>query len=538
MRSIRNIKGQLRGNRDGNVGVSFALMAPVLVGFVGIGLEVGLWYKTQMDLQSTSDAAAMAGARQVAAAAANGAAVDLADIIDAVSQSATVNGCTEDKCCWLETPTTFKTNADLSSDNGVSVVAKSRQSYMFSALFLASGAEEANLTDAEQLCGPLAITATGRSAYEFPTSTTTTTTYETTTSTSGGSPGCVLGLDTTAMYTVSLNNNANLNCGIVSNSRCQGPDSGLCTLDSPAPECHATNDPQCNASTTSADASSVKMQNNAYVGSSSNLAGVQSAGKIYLANNAKVWGTTYANASQVADPYASLSVSVPTASVAHTVTGSGTSGSPYAVSVASGSCSTASITYKNNKYVHIAPGCYNGWDFSNNVVVTLDAGTYYVKSALTMGNNATLNATGGTTIVVSGLTLDVGNNATWNITAPGTYSDATPYQGIAIMSDPADDTNITHKFDNNAVLNVKGAIYFRNQIMYFENNAGSDSDGCLQLIGRRVLFDNNANVVIGHNCTGIGITDFTYGQTVTTITTPVTTTTTTTDTSAPTIETK
>ncbi|CAK0773047.1 hypothetical protein WCLP8_4940025 [uncultured Gammaproteobacteria bacterium] len=337
----------------------------------------------------------------------------------------------------------------------------------------------------------------------------------------------MLGLDTSAMYTISMNNNANVNCGVVSNSRCQGPSSALCTLDSPAADCHATNDPQCGASLSATNASSVRMENNAYVGASSKPAGVQAAGKIYLANNAKIWGTQAANSTQVTDPYAALTVTgVPTTTVAATITGSGSSGSPYLVSIPAGKCSSDIITATNNKYMTISPGCYGGWDFGNNAVVKLSAGTYYVTTKLLTGNNAVINATGGTTIVIAGTgsnsyALSVGNNATWNVTAPATLSTATPYPGIAIMSDPAAATNITHKFTNNATLNVKGAVYFRKQVMYFENNAGNNPNGCLQLIARRVLFDNNANVVIGHTCTGIGITDFTYGQTVVTTTTQV-----------------
>jgi len=39
-----------------------ALMMPILVGFIGLGVEVGLWFQNKRDLQTIADAAAIAGA--------------------------------------------------------------------------------------------------------------------------------------------------------------------------------------------------------------------------------------------------------------------------------------------------------------------------------------------------------------------------------------------------------------------------------------------------------------------------------------------
>ncbi|MBI2978324.1 MAG: hypothetical protein HYY38_05770 [Rhodospirillales bacterium] len=44
----------------------FALMLPILIGFIGLGVEVGLWYKERRDLQAAADAAALAGAYELA----------------------------------------------------------------------------------------------------------------------------------------------------------------------------------------------------------------------------------------------------------------------------------------------------------------------------------------------------------------------------------------------------------------------------------------------------------------------------------------
>jgi len=44
----------------------FALMLPILIGFLGLGVEVGLWYNERRNLQAAADAAALAGAYEVA----------------------------------------------------------------------------------------------------------------------------------------------------------------------------------------------------------------------------------------------------------------------------------------------------------------------------------------------------------------------------------------------------------------------------------------------------------------------------------------
>ena len=54
------------GDRRGVIVVMFALMLPILIGFLGLGVEVGLWYKERRDMQAAADAAALAGAYELA----------------------------------------------------------------------------------------------------------------------------------------------------------------------------------------------------------------------------------------------------------------------------------------------------------------------------------------------------------------------------------------------------------------------------------------------------------------------------------------
>lgn len=49
--------------------VTFAIAAPVVIGFTGLGVEVGSWYVYQRRLQNAADLSAIAGAVEVAYAA-------------------------------------------------------------------------------------------------------------------------------------------------------------------------------------------------------------------------------------------------------------------------------------------------------------------------------------------------------------------------------------------------------------------------------------------------------------------------------------
>jgi len=53
-------------DRRGVVGVALAVLLPVLVGFAGIGIEVGLWFAVQRQNQSAADAAALSTALEYA----------------------------------------------------------------------------------------------------------------------------------------------------------------------------------------------------------------------------------------------------------------------------------------------------------------------------------------------------------------------------------------------------------------------------------------------------------------------------------------
>ncbi|MFQ5765083.1 MAG: pilus assembly protein TadG-related protein, partial [Rhodospirillales bacterium] len=56
----------LARDRRGVIVVLFALLLPIMLGFIGIGVELGYWFMQHRDLQAAADAAAIAGSYELA----------------------------------------------------------------------------------------------------------------------------------------------------------------------------------------------------------------------------------------------------------------------------------------------------------------------------------------------------------------------------------------------------------------------------------------------------------------------------------------
>ncbi len=63
--------GKLFKNREGATAVIFALSAPVMVGFLGLGAEAGYWYFSYQNLQSAADLGAYTAAMELRSGASN-----------------------------------------------------------------------------------------------------------------------------------------------------------------------------------------------------------------------------------------------------------------------------------------------------------------------------------------------------------------------------------------------------------------------------------------------------------------------------------
>jgi Flp pilus assembly protein TadG len=64
--SVPPIWARFSRDRRGAVAVAVAILLPVLIGFAGIGIEVGLWFAVQRQNQSAADAAAISAALEYA----------------------------------------------------------------------------------------------------------------------------------------------------------------------------------------------------------------------------------------------------------------------------------------------------------------------------------------------------------------------------------------------------------------------------------------------------------------------------------------
>lgn len=253
---------------------------------------------------------------------------------------------------------------------------------------------------------------------------------------------CILALDPTVAQAMYLSNNA-----VIAN-------------------------PNCGAAINSTSSSALVMNNNAVINGP-----VVTRGSWSLANNAQLNGSPLIqHGTLVADPYADIQLQP-----APACTGQSGSGS-------------------NDVTRNLTPGHFcGGWDFKNNVVLNLAAGTYYIDDKLSIKNNVTINGTGVTLVINGNYAMDIDNNAHVNISAP-TSGD---YAGLVVFGLRTATPGVLQKFSNNTVLNIQGAVYFPNQILEFDNNGVTTAQGCTHVIGRMVRLMNNAE--LKNDCAATGV---------------------------------
>ncbi len=280
----------------------------------------------------------------------------------------------------------------------------------------------------------------------------------------GGGAYCVFALDPSACGAVAISNNVTIQ---------------------PAP-C----DDQCGVAANSSCNTAITLQNNAAINGP-----VSTVGNWSLASNAALNCLPKTNhASAQLDPY--LMVPLPPSPVPAC---SPVAGCPNTCTKA---CTGTSTT------VNLNPGHYPfGWNYGNNVTLNLASGVYYIDQQLTLKNNVTVNATGGVTLIINGnYQITLGNNATFNITAPTSG----PTAGLAMASIRTATASVTQEFGNNVTLNIKGALYFPNQIFKIDNNGAINGPICAQVIARIVQMQNNA--ALKDECAGTGVLPIGGGQ--------------------------
>lgn len=124
MRRLHAILTHLRRNEDGALIVAIALMLTVLMGLLGVGVEVGSWYLARRSLQTAADAAAIAGALENARG-------NTAAIASAAAKEAARNGTGSGDTVQVFTPPT--SGAFAGRADAVEAVVMRRQPALFSA---------------------------------------------------------------------------------------------------------------------------------------------------------------------------------------------------------------------------------------------------------------------------------------------------------------------------------------------------------------------------------------------------------------------
>jgi Putative Flp pilus-assembly TadE/G-like len=412
---------RLVGDAKGASMVSLALLMPVLIGILGLAIDVGMWQIDQRRLQGAADRAAFAAA---VAAADSSTTVEATDeglaILAQLGYQNGVSGLVAE----IHNPATGG-NYTTDAQSWEVELSHTHRLY-FASLFVGQ----------DPTISARAVAVGGSS---------------------DPSPFCILTLDPTGAGATTFTNNADmLNAG-------------------------------CNIYTNSSHAAALLCDNNCDI-----AANTYTVGGTNVSNNGSLSGdVNQTGVSPAVDPYASLPV-------------------PDSSTLA---CTrTALLTVNSNQT--ISPGVYcGGIKVNANKTLTMQAGTYYIRSKFDLTGNSTLIATSGVTIVLlddlcignGGCRREagIGNNVRFNLTAPtsGTYA------GIALYAQGTSETY--QEFSNNVSLNIQGAIYAPGDRFYFHNNANFNPMLCAQIVARRVNFENNAT--IGTNCDSAGVEEIANG---------------------------
>jgi len=119
-------------NRSGSALPLFAALTPVLLGALGISVDVGVWYSTKRVVETSADAAAIAAAYRLAEG-------DSATMIQAAQQDAVRNGFVAGAPSTMAVRNPPASGAYAGNPAAVEVALSERRPLMFSSLFLQDG---------------------------------------------------------------------------------------------------------------------------------------------------------------------------------------------------------------------------------------------------------------------------------------------------------------------------------------------------------------------------------------------------------------
>nr|WP_294521399.1 TadE/TadG family type IV pilus assembly protein [uncultured Rhodopila sp.] len=481
-------------DRRGNVALITALLLPVFLGMIGLGVEVSHWSVVEMELQRTTDIAALAAGRVLNstgnAYTATTAALNLAEI----------NGIAASTRSWNASAGTLsgtRVTAQLVSgirnpaDSAIKVTAQRGVPLFLVALFLKNG----SVTISASGWAELIQVATGTPQ------------------------PCIVGLarlpspSQSHIVGVSVSGGAQLsagNCAIRANADISVSGSGQ--IASSAVYSGGDIDVQGGSSRITASSGVFAGGNINVSGSGWITAATSSASNTNVSGNGGITGNAHVGGvltnsystsptllpgnpgtpGQIADPYA----------------GNTMVQSAFVQVAASGSNKGAINLGWTATNQTLQPGTYTSITLADwGPTVTFAPGVYYVNGNVNLSGGTIAGS--GVTIITSGQ-FTVSNGVSVTLSAP--LANAT--SGIPGML-VAGTTGNAFSIGGGATASLAGVIYFPNAAVSVSGGVSASSAGCLEVIAYTIAVSSGASV--GGNCASFGATSFSGTAPATTV---------------------
>ncbi len=126
MKNIISQLGSLYKSQTGSITIMWAVLLPVTLGVIGLGVETGTWYFSKRQLQTAADAAALAGARE-----------NTSDTRSSAARAAVVqNGFSASSNVAVSVNNPPASGSYTSNSNAVEVILSQSQNISFSSIFM------------------------------------------------------------------------------------------------------------------------------------------------------------------------------------------------------------------------------------------------------------------------------------------------------------------------------------------------------------------------------------------------------------------
>jgi Flp pilus assembly protein TadG len=477
-----------------------AMIAPVLAGAVGLGVEVTNWSSAQLNMQRTADASARAGAiycynysvsNSGSSCLSNATAAQTAATLAA--RLAEVNGVTgASSPSWNSVTSTY-------TDNQITAQIIQGVKSSSDAAILVTVQKSVPLTISRAISSTQSVTVTASSTSEVVSSTSTT-------AGSGGQP-CLL----------ALQQGSGSSSGIIANGSITVTASG-CTLVSNS----SFNDTGGSSFTVAGIYAHGGVAASSYPsltipcwatinGSSSNNGCNPYPASGLLQSNPYVFG----NSAVVTDPYANNAAMQSAITNAPNTSGSSITCNNQQCGLPSSSGGTYNGSYCTGQgggsvTCYLKPGNYGSFTVGSGGPYTFNyaAGGYVFNGNISLTNNTTHNGT-GVTVYTTG-TFTGSNTFNYNLTAPSTtvYSGTSgPWQIAGVVLAGATSGTVT--LSGNPQFLVTGVVYFPNASFSSQgsNGLGASGTSCLEIIVNNITL--SGATYLNSTCSGLNTTAFT-----------------------------